>query len=77
MSWVLDADPALCLERVHIERFTCAMRCPGLCCAVTRPVLLRRKVGFWTVITVPTAITPYSTVKSTVSDRTRRCHRTV
>jgi hypothetical protein len=28
-----------------------------------RPVHLRRNVGFWTVITVPTVITPYSTVQ--------------
>jgi hypothetical protein len=47
-----------------------------------RPVHLRRKVGFRTVITVPTVITPYSTVQitigqSTLSDRTRRCHLTV
>ena len=27
---------------------------------------LRRNVGFWTVITVPTVITPYSTVQITV-----------
>jgi hypothetical protein len=31
-----------------------------------RPVHLRRKVGYWTVITVLTVITPYSTVQITV-----------
>jgi len=35
-------------------------------CKRTRPVHLRRNARFWTVITVPAAITPYSTVKSTV-----------
>jgi len=33
---------------------------------VYRPVHLRRNVGFWTVITVPTVLTPYSTVQITV-----------
>jgi len=32
----------------------------------TRPVHLRRNVGFWTVTTVPTVITMYSTVQITV-----------
>jgi len=34
-----------------------------------RPVHLRRKVGFWTVITVPTVIIPYSTVQITVGQK--------
>ena len=34
---------------------------------VFRPVHLRRNVGFWTVITVPTIIIPNSTVQVTVS----------
>jgi hypothetical protein len=38
----------------------------SLNCATTRPVHLRRKVGFWAVTTVPTVITPYSMVQITV-----------
>jgi hypothetical protein len=34
---------------------------------IFRPKHLRRKVGIWTVITVPTVITLYSTVQITVS----------
>jgi len=36
------------------------------CIYTGRPVHLRRNVGFWTVITVPTVITPYITVQITV-----------
>ena len=36
------------------------------CVCIYRPVHLRRNVGFLTVITVPTVITPYSTVQITV-----------
>jgi hypothetical protein len=32
-------------------------------------VHLRRNVGFWTVITVPTVNTPYSTVQITVGQK--------
>jgi len=34
-----------------------------------RPVHLRHNVGFWTVLTVPTVITPYSTVQITVGQK--------
>jgi len=43
----------------------------------TQACALRRKIGFRTIITVPTVIFPNSTVQITVSDRTRQCHRTV
>ena len=45
---------------------------------ITRPVHLRRNVEIWTVIMVPTVITPYSTVQITVSQYYRvRPYKTV
>ena len=35
-------------------------------CILYRPVHIRRNVGFWIVIMVPTVITPYSSVEITV-----------
>jgi hypothetical protein len=51
---------------------------------ITRPVHLRLKVGFWTVITAMTVITPYRTVQITVGqnygvrpDKTVPSYRTI
>jgi len=71
------AHIAMCiLDNVH-ARTHIQTNIHGLCCKQlqartdslsmhVRPVHLRRKVEFWTVITVPTVITPYSTVQITV-----------
>jgi hypothetical protein len=52
----------VCVVIPCLKRNTVLLRC-----IEDRPVHLRRNVGFLTVITVPTVITPYSTVNITVA----------
>jgi hypothetical protein len=51
--------------RVQAEARDEVSRCVRVC-VLSWPVRLHRNVGFLTVITVPTKITPYSTVQITV-----------
>jgi hypothetical protein len=57
-----QCDASSILSEIKYDNLSLYKTTSGLCTPST-PVHLRRKAGYWTVIMVPTVITPYSTVQ--------------